>query len=161
MKSTFVANIQFVQQNLTQIPWTTKEIYIVFFFKYSATLNLVWYFMQLPQLPDEKTLISPYEERCCFCCQNLKRKEGLREQPPIWGSGLDWSEIKESELCIPLTHRKLVLRLSFDRFFSRPLPKAGRELQTELNTMNNGGGGGGGPLAKNQPEASLIAVSQL
>ena len=25
-------------------------------------------------------------------------------------------------------------------FFSRPLPKAGRELQTELNTiMNNGG----------------------
>ena len=32
-------------------------------------------------------------------------------------------------------------------FFSRPLPKAGRELQTELNTMMNEGGG---PLAKMQ-----------
>ena len=43
-------------------------------------------------------------------------------------------------------------------FFSRPLPKAGRELQTELNTrmMKNDG-----PLAKNQPEASVIAVSEL
>ena len=47
------------------------------------------------------------------------------------------------------------------QFFSRPLPKTGRELQTELNTMMNDGGREGGPLAKNQPEASLRAVSQL
>ena len=49
-------------------------------------------------------------------------------------------------------------------FFSWPLPKAGRELQTALNSMmknDGGGGGGGGPLAKNQPEASPRAVSQL
>ena len=44
-------------------------------------------------------------------------------------------------------------------FFSRPLPKAGRELQTELNTIMKKNDGG--PLAKNQPEASLRAVSQL
>ena len=43
----------------------------------------------------------------------------------------------------------------FGWFFSRPLPKAGRELQTELDTMSDG------PLVKNQPEASLRAVSQL
>ena len=33
-------------------------------------------------------------------------------------------------------------------FFSRPSPKAGRELQTELDRMMEGGS----PLAKNQPE---------
>ena len=33
-------------------------------------------------------------------------------------------------------------------FFSRPSPKARRELQTVLNTRDEGGG----PLAKNQPE---------
>ena len=36
---------------------------------------------------------------------------------------------------------KIVLQLN-NQFFSRPLPKAGRELQTELNRkriMNNGG----------------------
>ena len=44
-------------------------------------------------------------------------------------------------------------------FFSRPLPKAGRELQTELNRIMRDDDDG--PLAKNQPEASLRAVSQL
>ena len=35
------------------------------------------------------------------------------------------------------------------QFFSRPLPKAGRELQTELNTTNGGmrEDEGGGPIA--------------
>ena len=36
-------------------------------------------------------------------------------------------------------------------FFSRPSPKAGRELQTELDRIMDDGWGGG-PLAKNQPE---------
>ena len=44
-------------------------------------------------------------------------------------------------------------------FFSRPSPMAGRELQTELNTRIRDDEEG--PLAKNQPEASVIAVSQL
>ena len=42
----------------------------------------------------------------------------------------------------------------FANFSHGHLPEAGREIQTELDIME-------GPLAKNQPEASLRAVSQL
>ena len=40
-------------------------------------------------------------------------------------------------------------------FFSRPSPKADRELQTVSNTRRRmmEGGREGGPLAKNQPES--------
>ena len=44
------------------------------------------------------------------------------------------------------------------RFSHGHLPEAGREIQTELNKDE---GGGGGALAKNQPDASPRAVSQL
>ena len=39
------------------------------------------------------------------------------------------------------------------------LPEAGREIQTELNRIRDDDNNG--PLAENQPEASLRAVSQL
>ena len=37
-------------------------------------------------------------------------------------------------------------------FFSRSSPKAGRELQTELDRIMDDGGRDNGPVAKNQPE---------
>ena len=40
-------------------------------------------------------------------------------------------------------------------------PEAGREIQAELNRRIMKKKKNNGPLAKNQPEASVIAVSQL
>ena len=51
----------------------------------------------------------------------------------------------------------MTMTISISFFSHGQQPKAGREIQAELNRIMNNEG----PLAKNQPEASVRAVSKL